>query len=185
MKHLTSTSSDFQSINPIGENLRRLKDLFPDAFLDDGQIDFTILRQLLGDNTITGEERYGLNWHGKRLARHLALMPSTGTLLPKPEQSVNWENTKNIFIEGDNLQVLQLLTKSFSGRVGVIYIDPPYNQDADVVYNDDYVDPIQNYKMLVGQIDSDGRQLTTARSTSGRLHTKWLQMMYPRLKLAR
>ena len=131
------------------------------------------------------EEKYGLNWHGKRQARQLALTPSTGTLRPCPEESTDWETTKNLMIEGDNLEVLKLLQKSYAGKVKLIYIDPPYNTGKDFVYPDNYRDNIQNYLELTGQIDGENRQAIVKHGGFGRFHTDWLNMMYPRLKLAR
>ena len=131
------------------------------------------------------EEKYGLNWHGKRRARQLALSPSTGTLRPCPGDSVDWDTTQNLMIEGDNLEVLKLLQKSYAGKVKLIYIDPPYNTGKDFVYPDDFQDNIANYLMLTGQTDSDGRKISSNTEASGRFHTDWLNMMYPRLKLAR
>src|SRR5690606_13724189 len=110
----------------VQENLASLRQVFPEAFTE-GKVDFDVLRQLLGDAVDTGEEKYGLNWHGKQKGRQLALTPSTGTLRPAPEDSVNWDTTENLMIEGDNLEVLKLLQKSYAGKIKLIYIDPPYN----------------------------------------------------------
>ena len=131
------------------------------------------------------EEKYGLNWHGKRRARQLALTPSIGTLRPCPEESVDWDTTRNLMIEGDNLEVLKLLQKSYAGKVNLIYIDPPYNTGKDFIYRDNYVDNIQNYLELTGQIDGERCMLSSNSEASGRLHTAWLDMMYPRVKIAR
>ena len=131
------------------------------------------------------KEKYGLDWHGKGRARQLALAPSTGTLRPCPEDSADWDTTKNLMIEGDNLEVLKLLQKSYVGKVKLIYIDPPYNTGKDFVYPDDYRDNIRNYLELTGQVDGDNRKLSSSTEASGRFHTDWLNMMYPRLKLAR
>jgi adenine-specific DNA-methyltransferase len=189
MKPLIASDPETKSPDFIAQNIAKLKELFPELVTEGpygAAVNVDVLKQLVGDKTVTdAEEKYGLNWHGKRRARQLALTPSTGTLRPCPEDSVDWETTKNIMIEGDNLEVLKLLQKSYAGKVKLIYIDPPYNQDADVVYEDDFVDSIKNYKMLTGQISSDGRILTSATSASGRYHTKWLNMVYPRLRLAR
>src|SRR5690606_30845103 len=144
------------SANIVGENIQRLKELFPEA-VTEGRIDFEVLRQLLGDEVDDRDEKYGLNWNGKRRARQLALTPSLGTLRPCPAESVDWDTTKNIFIEGDNLEVLKLLQKSYAGKVKLIYIDPPYNTGKDFVYKDDFQDNIRNYQMLIGARDSDGR----------------------------
>lgn len=147
-------------------------------------IDFDVLKQLLGENVDEKEERYGLNWHGKRQARQLALTPSRGTLRPCKDESVDWDNTKNLMIEGDNLEVLKLLQKSYTGKVKLIYIDPPYNTGKDFVYPDNFQDNMKNYLEITGQTE-DGARLSTNTETSGRYHTDWLNMIYPRLKLAR
>ena len=184
MEKLTAQSPETKSADLLAHNIEGLKALFPEAFTE-GKVDFAVLRQLLGGTVDEREEKYGLNWHGKRLARQFALTLSTGTLRPCPEESVNSETTRNIMIEGDNLEVLKLLQKSYAGKVQLIYIDPPYNKDADVIYPDDFVDNVRNYQMLTGQIASDGRKLTSASEASGRHLTNWLNMIYPRLKLGR
>ena len=130
-------------------------------------------------------ERYSFTWNGKRRAGLLATAPSVGTLRPCPEQSVEWDTTRNLFIEGDNLEVLRLLQKSYHRKVKMMYIDPPYNTGKDFVYRDDYTQSISNYLTLTGQADEAGRRLLANPETSGRYHTNWLNMMYPRLKLAR
>ena len=173
-----SSSSDV-----VAENLDRLKELFPEAFAE-GRVNFDVLRQLLGDAVDDGDERYGLNWHGKRQARQLALTPSTGTLRPCPDESVDWATTQNLMIEGDNLEVLKLLQRSYAGKVKLIYIDPPYNTGKDFVYRDHFRDNMRNYLRVTGQVDG-ARRLSSNMETSGRFHTDWLNMMYPRLKLAR
>lgn len=172
-----------QSADVIAENIDQLKTLFPEAFTE-GNIDFDTLKQLLGGAVEECEEKYGLNWHGKRRARQLALTPSTGTLRPCPEESVDWDTTQNLMIEGDNLEVLKLLQKSYSGKVKLIYFDPPYNTGNDFVYPDDFQDNIKNYLELTGQVDG-GKKISSNTEASGRFHTDWLNMMYPRLKLAR
>ena len=140
----------------------------------------------MGEKTVTdADEKYGLNWHGKRRARQLALTPSTGTLRPCPEDSVDWDSTQNLMIEGDNLEVLKLLQKSYAGKVKLIYIDPPYNTGKDFVYPDNFQDNIKNYLELTGQTGEGGKKLSSNTEASGRFHTDWLNMMYPRLKLAR
>ncbi len=166
------------------ENLDHLRALFPSAFRE-GRIDFDALRQLLGGAVDDRPERYGLNWNGKRAARHLALTPSAATLRPDPAQSVDWENTKNLMIEGDNLEVLKLLQGPFAGKVKLIYIDPPYNTGKDFIYPDNFRDSLKNYLELTGQTGEAGAKLTTNPESSGRFHTDWLNMMYPRLFLAR
>jgi len=183
MKKLTATDPETHSPDIVAENIDQLRALFPDAFTE-GKIDFDVLMQLLGGAVDDRDEKYGLNWHGKRRARQLALTPSTGTLRPCPEDSVNWDTTQHLMIEGDNLEVLKLLQKSYAGRVKLIYIDPPYNSGHDLVYADDYQDPVANYFELTGQVE-DGRRLTTNTEASGRFHTAWLSLMYPRLLAAR
>ena len=128
---------DVKSADIVADNIEALKALFPEAFAE-GRIDFEVLKELLGGAVDEREEKYGLNWHGKRRARQIALTPSTGTLLPCPEESVDWDTTQNLMIEGDNLEVLKLLQKSYAGKVKLIYIDPPYNTGKDFVYPDDY-----------------------------------------------
>ena len=183
IKPLTANDPEAQSADILAGNIEQLKTLFPEAFTE-GKIDFEVLRQLLGGTVEEREEKYGLNWHGKRKARQLALTPSTGTLRPCPEESVDWESTQNLMIEGDNLEVLKLLQKSYSGKVKLIYIDPPYNTGKDFVYPDNFQDNIKNYLELTGQVES-GRKISSNTEASGRFHTDWLNMMYPRLKLAR
>ena len=172
-----------KSADIVAGNMEALKALFPAAFTE-GRIDFEVLKGLLGGAVDERDEKYGLNWHGKRRARQIALTPSTGTLLPCPEESVDWDTTQNLMIEGDNLEVLKLLQKSYAGKVKLIYIDPPYNTGSDFVYPDNFRDSIKNYLELTGQIQG-GRKITSNTDASGRYHTDWLNMMYPRLKLAR
>ena len=184
MRKFTEQDAETKSPDIVAQNIERLKEIFPEAYTE-GKIDFEILKQLLGGAIDEREEKYGLNWHGKRRARQLALTPSTGTLRPCPEDSVDWDTTHNLMIEGDNLEVLKLLQKSYAGKVKLIYIDPPYNTGKDFVYPDDYRDNIKNYLELTGQVGGDGRKLSSNTEASGRFHTDWLNMMYPRLKLAR
>ncbi|MDD2464131.1 MAG: site-specific DNA-methyltransferase [Desulfobulbus sp.] len=183
MQKITAQSPEALSADIVAENVEQLKALFPEAVVE-GKIDFEVLKQLLGGVVEEREEKYGLNWHGKRRARQLALTPSTGTLRPCPEESVNWDTTQNLMIEGDNLEVLKLLQKSYAGKVKLIYIDPPYNTGNDFVYPDNFQDNIKNYLELTGQV-AGGQKLTSNTEASGRFHTDWLNMMYPRLKLAR
>ncbi len=184
MKKIVSGDIDTCSIDVIAENTEQLKTLFPDTFTED-KVDFDVLRQLLGGNVEEGEEKYGLSWHGKRRARQLALTPSTGTLRPCPEDSVDWDTTQNLMIEGDNLEVLKLLQKSYASKIKLIYIDPPYNTGKDFVYPDNYRDNLRNYLELTGQIDGENGKLSSKTEASGRFHTDWLNMMYPRLLLSR
>jgi adenine-specific DNA-methyltransferase len=166
------------------ENIMKLRELFPDVFTED-KIDFDKLQQVLGSYVDNSSERYNFTWNGKSKALRLAQMTSLGTLRPSKEESVDWDTTKNLYIEGDNLEVLKLLQKSYHGKVKMIYIDPPYNTGGDFVYPDDFRDNIENYKRITGQIDTDGRKISSNSETSGRYHTDWLNMMYPRLRLSR
>ena len=183
MKKIMFNDPETCSANVVTENLEHLKVLFPEAFTE-GQIDFDVLKQLLGGAVDEREEKYGLNWHGKRQARQLALTPSTGTLRPCPEESVDWDETQNLMIEGDNLEVLKLLQKSYAGKVKLIYIDPPYNTGKDFVYPDNFQGNIKNYLELTGQAEG-GARISSNTEASGRYHTDWLNMIYPRLKVAR
>lgn len=173
------------SINLAEERLQQLAELFPEAFRE-GKIDFDQFRALLGENILDSKsERFSFTWAGKKDAVRLAQMPSRATLVPAPEESVNWETTGNVFIEGDNLEVLKLIGRSYFGRVKMIYIDPPYNTGNDFVYPDNYSDPLETYLHMTGQVDGNGNRLTSNTETSGRFHSAWLSMMYPRLALAR
>jgi len=184
MEKLTSEDPVTRSADVLGKNIVCLKALFPEAFTEE-KVDFEVLRQLLGGAVDEREEKYGLNWHGKRRARQLALTPSTGTLRPCPKDSVDWDTTRNLMIEGDNLEVLKLLQKSYAAKVKLIYIDPPYNTGNDFIYPDNFQDNIKNYLELTGQLDGNGHKVASNTEASGRFHTDWLNMMYPRLKLAR
>ena len=183
MKKIEANDPVSQSADIVAGNLLQLQSLFPEAFAE-GKVRFDVLRQLLGGAVEEADEKYGLNWHGKRGARQIALTPSTGTLRPCPDESVDWDSTQNLMIEGDNLEVLKLLQKSYAGKVKMIYIDPPYNTGNDFVYPDDFRDGIKNYLELSGQV-AGGVKLLANTEASGRFHTAWLNMMYPRLKLAR
>ena len=188
MQKIEATSPEAQSANITTENIAQLKALFPELLTESAHgvtINVDVLKQLVGDATATdADEKYGLNWYGKRRARQIALTPSTGTLRPCPNESVDWDTTQNLMIEGDNLEVLKLLQKSYAGKVKLIYIDPPYNTGKDFVYPDNFQDNIKNYLELTGQIEG-GRKISSNTEASGRFHTDWLNMMYPRLKLAR
>ena len=173
-----------ESLNIEEENIKKLIELFPEVNTD-GKIDFGKLKQILGDYVDDSEERYRFVWNGKGDALRISQTPSTGTLRPDKESSKHWDETENLYIEGDNLEVLKLLQKSYFGKVKMIYIDPPYNTGNDFVYPDDYKDNLKNYKKLTGQVDGEGNSMTTNREYSGRYHTDWLNMMYPRLRLAK
>ena len=167
-----------ESMNLLNENIEKLKALFPEI-VTDGKIDFDMLKTLLGEEVDASNEKYSFNWVGKRNCIKFAQTPSTGTLIPCKEKSVDFDNTQNIYIEGDNVEALKLLQKTYFGKIKMIYIDPPYNTGNDFVYHDDYKDSIENYKKITGQ------QATATPETNGRFHTDWLNMMYPRLKLAK
>ncbi|WP_232504080.1 site-specific DNA-methyltransferase [Thiomicrospira microaerophila] len=165
-------------------NIEQLKQLFPNVFTE-GKIGFDALKAELGEQIETDSERYQFTWAGKEQAKRIATTPSLGTLRPAPDESVNWDTTENLYIEGDNLEVLKLLQKSYFGQVKMIYIDPPYNTGKDFVYKDDFKDNLANYQRLTGQKDEEGNPLFTNSDSAGRYHSNWLNMMYPRLKLAR
>lgn len=166
------------------ENIAKLKEIFPDVFCE-GKVDFEKLQQVLGNYVEDAKERYNFSWNGKGKALKLAQSPSTGTLLPCKEESKDWDTTENLYIEGDNLEVLKLLQKSYHNKIKMIYIDPPYNTGHDFVYKDNFKDNLQNYLEITGQTDEDGNKMTTNSESNGRYHTDWLNMMYPRLRLAR
>ena len=170
--------------NVAEEQLARLKELFPEAFTE-GKVDWDKLRATLGDLVDDGPERYTFTWAGKRDAIRLLQTPTRATLVPCREESVSFDQTRHLFIEGDNLEVLKLLYKPYFGRVKMIYIDPPYNTGHDFIYPDNYADPLATYLQLTGQQDAEGNLLTSNPETSGRYHSAWLSMMYPRLFLAR
>ena len=175
---------DGKSLDVVEQNIEQLKELFPEVF-SEGKIKFDQLQELLGNYVAEDEDHYNFTWHGKRKAGRLAQTPSTGTLRPAKNESVDWDTTQNMFIEGDNLEVLKLLQKSYHRQVKMIYIDPPYNTGNDFVYEDDFKDGVKHYLELTGQVDSEGKKVGTNSSSAGRYHTNWLNMMYPRLKLAR
>ena len=176
--------TDGSTVDIVQQNLDKLKELFPGVFTE-GKVDFDALRETLGDYVDDRPERYSFTWNGKSRARRIAQTPSTGTLRPCPEESVNWDTTRNLFIEGDNLEVLKLLQKSYHKKVKMIYIDPPYNTGKEFIYPDKFQDNLDTYLRYTGQIDDEGLKLSANTETSGRYHTNWLNMMLPRLKLAR
>lgn len=173
-----------QSENIVENNIEKLKELFPEI-ITEGKIDFKVLQKVLGEEVEEGEEYYRFTWAGKANARREAQKPSTGTLRPAPEESVDWDTTQNLYIEGDNLEVLKLLQKSYANKVKMIYIDPPYNTGKDFVYKDNYKDNLRNYQEVTGQLDEAGNRLSTNSDSDGRYHSNWLNMIYPRLLLSR
>ncbi len=183
MEKIAPSDPKTRSADLTAENIAQLKALFPEAFIE-GKIDFDVLKQLLGGAVDDKDEKYGLTWHGKRRARQLALTPSTGTLRPCPEDSVDWDTTQNLMIEGDNLEVLKLLLKGYNKKVKAIYIDPPYNTGRNIVYPNDYTDGIKTYLEVTGQ-QQGGYKLTSNPESGGRFHTNWLNFIYPRLMIAK
>ena len=183
MQRITAEDPIARSVDLAADNLDRLRSLYPQAFTE-ARVDFETLRELLGDQVEERDERYGLSWFGKARARRLALTPTTATLRPDRSQSLDWETTRNLIVEGDNLEVLKLLQRSYAGAVKLIFIDPPYNTGNDFVYPDDYRDTIASYLRMTGQADGEGGRLTSNPEASGRFHTDWLNMMLPRLMLA-
>jgi adenine-specific DNA-methyltransferase len=158
---------------------------FPEIMAED-KIDFDQLRRVLGDWVVDpGKERFGLNWPGKAECMRIIQQPSVATLKPVREESVNFDETENLFIEGDNLEVLKLLQKGYFGKVKMIYIDPPYNTGSEFIYPDKYAETLETYLAYSGQIDDEGRKFSTNTDASGRYHSRWLSMMYPRLYLAK
>ena len=172
------------SANVLEERIERLRELIPEAFVE-GKVDFERLKAALGEFADEGRERYGLSWAGKADAIRAIQTPSVGTLVPCPEESVNFDTTENLFIEGDNLEVLKLLQKSYYGKVKMIYIDPPYNTGNEFIYPDNYRAGLQEYLEYSGQAGDGSTRMSTNTETSGRYHSNWLDMMYPRLFLAR
>lgn len=176
---------DLRSLDIAADRRQALLRLFPEVRTEGGKIDFERLRLILGETVDVGKERYGMNWPGKADCFKIIQTPSLGTLLPCPEESVNFDTTENLIIEGDNLEVLKLLQKSYLGKVKMIYIDPPYNTGNDFIYPDNYTESLQTYLEYTGQVDGNGKKFSTNTDTDGRFHSKWLNMMYPRLYLAR
>lgn len=169
---------DGMTMNIEQANVEKLKEVFPEVFAD-GKVDFDKLQGLLGHYIADDKEKYSFSWKGKADSLRLAQKRSTGTLRPCKEESKNWDTTENLYIEGDNLEVLKLLQSSYLNSIKMIYIDPPYNTGNDFVYTDDFADGIAHYKEVTGQATKSNPE------TAGRYHTNWLNMMYPRLKLAR
>ena len=178
LNEVPRTTPDFTT-----EAAAKLAELFPEVAVD-GKINLETLKTILDVDVEDGRERFGLTWPGKSQAIRAAQTPTTATLEPDRENSVDWDTTQNVFIEGDNLEVLKVLQKHYYGQIKMIYIDPPYNTGNDFVYNDNYADSIGSYLELTGQIDEGGKLSTNSESV-GRFHSNWLNMMYPRLKLAR
>lgn len=189
MEHL-----NMQSMDKVAANVAKIRELFPNCVTErinsegklEHAIDFDMLKQELSDHVVDGlQERYQFTWPDKRKAILAANAPINKTLRPCREESVDFDNTENLYIEGDNLEVLKLLQETYLGKVKMIYIDPPYNTGRDFVYNDNFRQSAQEYIVNSGQLDSEGNRLEINYSSEGRYHTNWLNMMYPRLKLAK
>ena len=189
---MEETKLSGESMDIVSDNVSKLKEIFPEVICED-KIDFEKLKLILGEDVETDVERYSFTWPGKTQAIKESQKQSTGTLRPCKEESKNWDTTKNLYIEGDNLEVLKLLQKSYYGKIKMIYIDPPYNTGKDFIYKDNYRDNLENYLKISGQVSEENLdsththcvKLSTNTETQGRYHSNWLNMMYPRLKLAR
>lgn len=176
---------DPRSADVVAERVAHLLELFPEAKSEGGSVDFDRLKLALGEDVNEGRERFGMSWPGKADAIRAAQKQSVATLLPVDKESVDFESTGNVIIEGDNLEVLKLLQKSYLGKIKMIYIDPPYNTGNDFIYPDNYSESLQTYLEYTGQVDDEGKRFSTNTETDGRFHSKWMSMMYPRLVLAR
>ena len=180
---------DMESKNIVNENIQKISELFPNVIVEsnDGKIiDFELLKQELSKDIVEGvKEKYQLTWPGKKEAIVAANTPSKNTLRPLKEKSVDFDNTQNIYIEGDNLEVLKILQESYLNKIKCIYIDPPYNTGNDFIYNDKFKKNIDKELLESGQVDEEGNRMVTNNQSNGRFHSDWLSMMYPRLKLAR
>lgn len=179
---------DLRSMDVAAEKREEIRRFFKQAFpeaIEEGKIDLDQLRRALGEWVAPSKERFGLNWPGKAECMKIIQQPSIATLKPDLENSLDFDTTEHLFIEGDNLEVLKLLQKSYYGKVKLIYIDPPYNTGNEFIYPDKYAETIETYMAYTGQTDDEGRRFSTNSDTSGRFHSRWLNMMYPRLYLAR
>ena len=189
MEHL-----NMQSMDKVAANVAKIRELFPNCVTErinnegklEHAIDFDMLKQELSDHVVDGlQERYQFTWPDKRKAILAANAPINKTLRPCREESVDFDNTENLYIEGDNLEVLKLLQETYLGKVKMIYIDPPYNTGNDFVYNDDFKQSSDEYVENSGQLDDEGNRIVANTESNGRFHTDWLNMIYPRLKIAK
>ncbi|MFM2258590.1 MAG: hypothetical protein RLZZ424_523 [Bacteroidota bacterium] len=176
---------ELTSMNLTEEQLHKFKEIFPEVFTEGLKVDWDKLRLTLGQSIDVGKERYGMNWPGKADCFKTIQQPSVATLIPARKESVNFDTTENLFIEGDNLEVLKLLQKSYIGKIKIISIDPPYNTGKDFIYPDNYTENLETYLEYTGQVGADGKKFGTNTDTDGRYHSRWLNMMYPRLFLAK
>lgn len=180
-----SETSDLHPLDLTQDKRKGLLELFPEIRTEGDKIDFERLRAVLGETIDVGKERYGMTWPGKADCLKTIQTPSGGTLLPARQESVEFDTTEHLIIEGDNLEVLKLLQKAYLGKVKLIYIDPPYNTGNDFIYPDNYTESLQTYLEYTGQADIEGKKFGTNTEDSGRFHSRWLNMMYPRLYLAK
>ncbi|MFC1737974.1 site-specific DNA-methyltransferase [Planctomycetota bacterium] len=175
---------DLKSLSITEEQQSKLKQLFPEVFNED-KVDFDKLKRSLGEEIDEGEERFGMTWPGKNECFRVIQEPSVATLKPYKQESIDWDNTENLFIEGDNLEVLKLLQRAYYGKIKMIYIDPPYNTGNQFIYPDNYTESLETYLAYTGQVDAEGVKFSTNTEAEGRFHSKWMNMMYPRLFLAK
>ncbi len=179
IQRMPLTSLDIQE-----DQLLKLKDILPEVF-NENKVDWEKLQLTLGEAIDVGDERFGMTWPGKSECFKVIQQPSVGTLKPCKEESMNWDTTENLLIEGDNLEVLKLLQQAYYGKIKMIYIDPPYNTGKEFIYPDNYTENLQTYLAYSGQLNEKGYKFSTNSETDGRFHSKWMNMMYPRLFLAR
>lgn len=179
LNKVNSSSADITQ-----ENIEKLKQLFPEI-VEENKIDFDKLKTILGNSVDNDNEKYSFTWHGKKNAMKIAQATTTDTLKPNKEKSKEWNDTDNIYIEGDNLKVLKTLQKSYSDKIKMIYLDPPYNTGHDFIYHDNYKENQKDYYIKTNQTNIEGDSYKTNKESNGRFHTDWLNMMYPRIKLAR
>ena len=173
---------DLRSHDLAEDKRQELLRLFPEIRTEGGKVDFDRLKRVLGETVDPGKERYGLTWPGKADCFKTIQAPSLGTLRPCPEESVDFDTTENLIIEGDNLEVLKLLQKSYLGKVKMIYIDPPYNTGNDFIYPDNYAESLQTYLEYTGQVDAEGKKFGTNSDADGRFHSKWLCLFFESLQ---
>lgn len=176
---------DLRSHDMVSDKQAEIVRLFPEVRTEGGKIDYDRLKRVLGETVDPGKERYGTNWPGKADCFKAIQSPSLGTLLPCREESLEFDTTENLMIEGDNLEILKLMQKAYLGKIKMIYVDPPYNTGNDFIYPDNYSESLQTYLEYTGQVDSEGRKFSTNTEADGRFHSKWINMLYPRLYLAR
>lgn len=176
---------ELTSLDIKQQQLENLKQIFPEVFTEGLSVDWEKLKLTLGENVDVGKERYGMNWPGKADCFKTIQQPSIATLVPDREESINFDTTENLFIEGENLEVLKLLQKSYLGKIKLMYFDPPYNTGGEFIYPDNYTETLDTYLEYTGQKGDDGKKFQANTDTDGRYHSKWMNMMYSRLFLAK